>query len=168
MIFIPFGILIFLCYALIGAAFCITLVGAPIGKVYFRLLTVGMAPFGIEVDKKHEVIKEWEEWKNWWFESLSRFECQGLLKIENFTHIHMFLVMGFGWSLSNYSAKCVIEWRNRSDATSLLRGDLAQTSMSERCYSMSGVIRMTNILHKIPNRFYSTGRFCPLNSLLTP
>ncbi|MBP3618369.1 MAG: hypothetical protein J6J38_10070 [Lachnospiraceae bacterium] len=65
MIFIPFGILIFLLYAMIGAAFCITLVGAPIGKVYFRLLTVGMAPFGIEVDKKHEVIKEWEEWKNW-------------------------------------------------------------------------------------------------------
>ena len=65
MIFIPFGILIFLFYAMIGAAFCITLVGAPIGKVYFRLLTVGMAPFGIEVDKKVEVIIEWEEWKNW-------------------------------------------------------------------------------------------------------
>ncbi len=65
LIFIPFSIIIVLFYAMVGAAFCITLIGAPIGKVYFRLLTVAMAPFGIEVDKHYEVIKEWEEWKNW-------------------------------------------------------------------------------------------------------
>lgn len=65
MIMIPLSIILVLIYALVGAAFCITLIGAPIGKVYFRLLTIAMAPFGIEVDKKYEVMKEWEEWKNW-------------------------------------------------------------------------------------------------------
>jgi len=65
LLFIPFGIIIMLIYAIIGAAFSITLIGAPLGKGYFKLLTVAMAPFGIEMDKKHEVIKNWEEWKNW-------------------------------------------------------------------------------------------------------
>ncbi len=64
-LFLPISLVIVTLYALIGAAFSITLIGAPIGKGYFKLLTVAMAPFGIEVDKKHEVIKEWEEWKNW-------------------------------------------------------------------------------------------------------
>ena len=65
LLFIPFGIIIMLIYAIVGAAFSITLIGAPLGKGYFKLLTVAMAPFGIEMDKHHEVIKEWEEWKNW-------------------------------------------------------------------------------------------------------
>ncbi|MBE5931693.1 MAG: hypothetical protein E7268_11650 [Lachnospiraceae bacterium] len=65
LIFIPIGIILMLVYAVVGAAFSITLIGAPIGKGYFKLMTVAMAPFGIEVDKHYEVIKEWEEWKNW-------------------------------------------------------------------------------------------------------
>lgn len=65
LIWLPIGLVIVTAYAILGAALSITLIGAPIGKGYFKLLTVAMAPFGIEVDKKHEVIKEWEEWKNW-------------------------------------------------------------------------------------------------------
>ena len=64
-IWLPFGLIVITIYAIVGAAFSITLIGAPLGKGYFKLLTVAMAPFGIEVDKKQEVIKEWEEWKNW-------------------------------------------------------------------------------------------------------
>lgn len=65
LIWLPIGLVVVTAYAILGAALSITLIGAPIGKGYFKLLTVAMAPFGIEVDKKHEVIKEWEEWKNW-------------------------------------------------------------------------------------------------------
>ena len=65
LIWLPIGLVIVTAYAILGAALSITLIGAPIGKGYFKLLTVAMAPFGIEVDKKHEVIMEWEEWKNW-------------------------------------------------------------------------------------------------------
>ena len=65
LIWLPIGLVIVTAYAILGAALSITLIGAPIGKGYFKMLTVAMAPFGIEVDKKHEVIKEWEEWKNW-------------------------------------------------------------------------------------------------------
>ena len=65
LIWLPIGLVIVTAYAILGAALSITLIGAPIGKGYFKLLTLAMAPFGIEVDKKHEVIKEWEEWKNW-------------------------------------------------------------------------------------------------------
>ena len=65
LLFLPISLVVVTVYALIGAAFSITLIGAPIGKGYFKLLTVAMAPFGIEVDKHYEVIKEWEEWKNW-------------------------------------------------------------------------------------------------------
>ena len=65
LLFIPIGIILMLVYAVVGAAFSITLIGAPIGKGYFKLMTVAMAPFGIEVDKHYEIIKEWEEWKNW-------------------------------------------------------------------------------------------------------
>lgn len=64
-IWLPIGLIVITLYALLGAALSITLVGAPLGKGYFKLLMVAMAPFGIEVDEKHEVIKEWEEWKNW-------------------------------------------------------------------------------------------------------
>ena len=64
-IWLPFGFLMITLYAIVGAAFSITLIGAPFGKVYFKLLAMSMAPFGIEVDKKVEIIKEWEEWKNW-------------------------------------------------------------------------------------------------------
>lgn len=65
LIWLPIGLVVVTAYAILGAALSITLIGAPIGKGYFKLLTVAMAPFGIEVDKKQEVIKEWEEWKNW-------------------------------------------------------------------------------------------------------
>ncbi len=65
LLWLPIGLVVVTAYAILGAALSITLIGAPIGKGYFKLLTVAMAPFGIEVDKKHEVIKEWEEWKNW-------------------------------------------------------------------------------------------------------
>jgi len=64
-LFLPISLVVVTMYALLGAAFSITLIGAPLGKGYFKLLTVAMAPFGIEVDKHHEIIKEWEEWKNW-------------------------------------------------------------------------------------------------------
>ena len=64
-IWLPLGFIIMTAYALLGAAFSISLIGAPLGKGYFKLLAISMAPFGIEVDKHHEVIKEWEEWKNW-------------------------------------------------------------------------------------------------------
>lgn len=65
LIWLPIGLVVVTAYAILGAALSITLIGSPIGKGYFKLLTVAMAPFGIEVDKKQEVIKEWEEWKNW-------------------------------------------------------------------------------------------------------
>ena len=65
LIFLPIGVVIVVLYVIIGAALCVTLIGAPIGRGYFKMLTIAMAPFGIEVDKKYEVIKEWEEWKNW-------------------------------------------------------------------------------------------------------
>lgn len=64
-IWLPVGFLMITFYAIVGAAFSITLIGAPFGKVYFKLLAMSVAPFGIEVDKRYEVIKEWEEWKNW-------------------------------------------------------------------------------------------------------
>ena len=64
-IWLPFGLLLISLYAVVGAAFRITLIGVPLGEVYFKLLIISAAPFGIEVDKKGEAIKEWEEWKNW-------------------------------------------------------------------------------------------------------
>ncbi len=65
LIWLLIGFLLMLFYALLGAALCITLIGVPFGKVYFKLAFLSVAPFGIEVEKKYEVIKEWEEWKNW-------------------------------------------------------------------------------------------------------
>lgn len=64
-IWLPFGLLIITAYIILGAAFSVTLIGAPFGKVYFKLVAMTMAPFGVEYEKKVEVIKEWEEWKNW-------------------------------------------------------------------------------------------------------
>lgn len=65
LIFIPFTLLIFCFYVLLGATLCITLVGAPLGKKYFELVKIIIAPFGVETEKKVPMIKEWEEWKNW-------------------------------------------------------------------------------------------------------
>lgn len=65
MIWLPFGLVIVTLYALVGLVFSVTLVGVPLGRVCFKLLALSMAPFGIEVDEKVEIIKEWEEWKNW-------------------------------------------------------------------------------------------------------
>lgn len=62
---LTFGIPTIIVYIFCGVVFAVTLIGYPIAKMYFRLLCIAMAPFGIEVDEKVEVIKEWEEWKNW-------------------------------------------------------------------------------------------------------
>ena len=61
----PLGLLLISFYAVVGAVFWITLIGMPIGETYFKLLIMSASPFGIEVDKKAEPVKEWEEWKNW-------------------------------------------------------------------------------------------------------
>lgn len=65
LLFIPFTFLIFIFYVLLGASLCISLVGAPLGKKYFELVKIIIAPFGVETEKKVPKIKEWEEWKNW-------------------------------------------------------------------------------------------------------
>lgn len=37
---------------LIGVLFCITIIGIPFGKQYFKLARLSLAPFGVEVVKK--------------------------------------------------------------------------------------------------------------------
>jgi len=59
------GVPVIVIYVVLGALFSVTILGIPFGKQYFKLAVMSMGPFGLEFEDKTEVIKEWEEWKNW-------------------------------------------------------------------------------------------------------
>lgn len=48
----PFGVLLFQVHLVFAGAFCITIIGAPIGKQYFKMALIAMSPFGVEYEKK--------------------------------------------------------------------------------------------------------------------
>lgn len=65
LVWLPFGLVFVTIYVLAGVLISVTIVGIPVGRIYFEMVALTMAPFGIEVDEKVEMVKEWEEWKNW-------------------------------------------------------------------------------------------------------
>ena len=48
----PFGVLLFQIHLVFAGAFCITIIGAPIGRQYFKMALIAMSPFGVEYEKK--------------------------------------------------------------------------------------------------------------------
>lgn len=48
----PLGVFLFQIHLVIAGAFCITIIGAPIGKQYFKMALIAMSPFGVEYEKK--------------------------------------------------------------------------------------------------------------------
>ncbi len=48
----PCGVFLFQVHLVVAGAFCITIIGAPIGKQYFQMALIAMSPFGVEYEKK--------------------------------------------------------------------------------------------------------------------
>jgi uncharacterized membrane protein YccF (DUF307 family) len=48
----PWGVLLFQVHLVAAGAFCITIIGVPIGKQYFRMALIAMSPFSVEYEKK--------------------------------------------------------------------------------------------------------------------
>ncbi len=48
----PWGVLLFQIHLVFAGAFCLSIIGAPIGKQYFKMALIAMSPFGIEYEKK--------------------------------------------------------------------------------------------------------------------
>ena len=48
----PWGVLLFHMHLIVAGAFCLSIIGAPIGKQYFQMALIAMCPFGVEYEKK--------------------------------------------------------------------------------------------------------------------
>lgn len=53
------GLILSVCYLVMGALFCLTIIGIPVGMQLFKLASLSLCPFGRNVMERNEAMGCW-------------------------------------------------------------------------------------------------------------